>query len=188
MRVIAGKWRGRVLRSPRGDAVRPTADRVKEAMFSILAPHLPGATFIDLCCGAGGLALEALSRGAAGAVLVDTSRASLDTARANLELCRADAATYQLVRADCRRWLRDHASLAEDWIVVADPPYASDLPWAILSAMADLAAGPGFRVGILEHGADDRGLELEKLGESARFDTRRYGQSALTIVRPVQPE
>ena len=62
MRVIAGRWRGRRLATLRGDRVRPTADRVKEALFSILGPELTGAVVLDLCCGTGGLGVEALSR------------------------------------------------------------------------------------------------------------------------------
>jgi len=77
MRVIAGMWKGRRLKSPSGDEVRPTTDRVKEALFNILGPDVRDCLFLDLCCGAGGLGIEALSRGAAGAVFIDLSRKSL---------------------------------------------------------------------------------------------------------------
>lgn len=184
MRVIAGKWRGRVLRSPRGEAVRPTADRVKEALFSMLAPDLPGALFVDLCCGAGGLALEALSRGADQALLIDTSGRSLEVARTNLELCGAEAGTYQLVRADCLRWLDGWIPPGSPWLVVADPPYDSPLPWAILTRLAQLADTPGFRVAVVEHRSAGDSTQLPELPPGLDLSLRRYGQSSLAIVRP----
>ncbi len=98
MRVIAGSWKGRRLKSPASDAVRPTTDRVKEALFNILGPDVTGCLFVDLCCGAGGLGIEALSRGAAGAIFVDQAPRSLNSARANLEICGAD---FERIRTQC---------------------------------------------------------------------------------------
>lgn len=184
MRVVAGKWRGRVLRSPRGLAVRPTTDRVKEAMFSILGPPLAGSVFVDLCCGAGGLAVEALSRGASRVILVDSSRPSLELARANLELCGAAAGSYQLVRADVLVWLGQWEPPAGPWHLVADPPYQSELPWTILEQLTRLSARPGFRLGLVEHGAAGRGGSGPGQALAAGLEIRRYGKSALVVVRP----
>jgi 16S rRNA (guanine966-N2)-methyltransferase len=182
MRVIAGRWRGRVLKSPRTDAVRPTTDRVKEAMFSIVGSRITGAVFVDLCCGAGGLAIEALSRGARRAILVDTSRASLDLARANLELCGAESASFELVRGDCLRWLESWTPPAAPWLLAADPPYRSDLPWAILDKVRTLASAEGFQLAMVEHESTSRPPGDDDL------ESRRYGQSTLTLVRPQQPQ
>ena len=85
MRVVAGKWGGRVLRAPRGLTVRPTGDRVREAVFGILGDRVEGASVLDLFAGTGAMALEALSRGAAGAVLVESSPEALEVAGRNVQ-------------------------------------------------------------------------------------------------------
>ncbi|MFN2371665.1 MAG: RsmD family RNA methyltransferase [Candidatus Krumholzibacteriia bacterium] len=105
MRVIGGRWRGRRLAAPRGQAVRPTTDRVKEAVFNILGDRVAAATVLDLCSGAGGLGLEALSRGAARAVFVDSDRVALAAVRANAEACGAQAGEFTLVHAEAVAWL-----------------------------------------------------------------------------------
>ena len=89
MRVISGSWKGRRLQAPAGDSVRPTTDRVKEAMFSILGSDIRDCQFLDLCCGTGGLGIEALSRGASSVIFVDSSRPTLAMVRENLDLCGA---------------------------------------------------------------------------------------------------
>jgi 16S rRNA (guanine966-N2)-methyltransferase len=116
VRIVAGELRGRRLWSPRGGAVRPTADRVREAIFSILG-SVEGAGVLDLYCGTGALAIEALSRGAEDAVLVDTD---IKTAARNLEaLDLSDRC--RLVRADAIRHLRRDEARYD--LVFCDPPY-----------------------------------------------------------------
>jgi len=105
VRVIAGRWKGRKLRAGTGLAVRPTTDRVKEALFSLLGSEIPGAVVMDLCCGSGGLGIEALSRGAAEVVFVDDATISLDLLRANLAHCGAVGDDYRALKSDVRQWL-----------------------------------------------------------------------------------
>jgi len=154
MRVIAGRWKGRRLKSPVGDEVRPTTDRVKEALFNILGPDIRGCLFLDLCCGAGGLGIEALSRDAAQVVFVDRSRNSLALVRGNLETCGAERGNTRLVCADATDWLPrwQPPSSAGAWILVADPPYRSPVAGAIMRELERLGTDPGFRLGIVEHG------------------------------------
>jgi len=88
MRIIAGQWRGRVLAAPKGDATRPTADRTREALFSMLTSRVgdfEGLAVADLFAGSGALGFEALSRGAASCLFVEQDRAALDALRANAE-------------------------------------------------------------------------------------------------------
>jgi len=139
MRVVAGKWRGRVLQSPKGDKVRPTTDRVKEALFSMIGPRVSGSIFVDLCCGAGGLGIEALSRGCQQAYLVDISARSLAIAQSNLEKCGADKSSYQLIQADSFAWLKNWVLTDSPFIIVSDPPYASDLVTGIFCQLLELA-------------------------------------------------
>ena len=84
MRIIAGKYRGRRLQSPPSLATRPTSDRLREALFNVLAPRIEGARFLDLCAGSGAVGIEALSRGAGHVTLVDQSRKMCQLIGANL--------------------------------------------------------------------------------------------------------
>ena len=184
MRVVSGQWRGRKLISPKGDLVRPTTDRVKEAMFSILGPVVNGTLVLDLCCGAGGLAIEALSRGAERAILVDKHRKSLDLARRNLELCGARKSSYELVKAEAEGyfggWQPSIAGVS--WLLLCDPPYRSSVAAGVLQRLTREDPAPGFVAAIIEHGS---AWPLDSLVAGAwRVDTRQYGESCLTVVRP----
>lgn len=183
MRVIAGRWRGRRLKSPRPGGVRPTTDRVKEALFNILGPRVAGSLVVDLCCGTGGLGIEALSRGADHVLFVDESPGSLVSARANLELCGAEPDEYELVRAEARAWLAGWRPPADGrpWIVLADPPYRTALAGAIMGRLDALAHEPGFAGAVVESGRPpaDGGREL-----AADWERRNYGESVLAVRRP----
>jgi 16S rRNA (guanine966-N2)-methyltransferase len=128
LRVIAGEHRGRKLVAPEGDRVRPTKDMVREAMFSALdARHaIVDATVLDLYAGSGALAIEALSRGAARAVLVERSRAALDAISTNIKTIGLGAET-RVVNADVGRFLGGlQPAEAPFDLVFADPPYDTD--------------------------------------------------------------
>jgi 16S rRNA (guanine966-N2)-methyltransferase len=136
MRVIAGAARGRRLVAPPGDAVRPTADRVREAMFSSLAPLIPGASVLDAFAGSGALGLEARSRGAAHVALVEQDRRALMALRRNVETVGLGSTT--VIPGDVTR-LAATGSLpgAPFDLVLLDPPYA--LPEdALARLLADL--------------------------------------------------
>src|SRR5690349_21201853 len=87
MRVIAGKFKGRNLKSPPSMQVRPTSDRLRETLFNVIAARVPESRFLDLCAGSGAVGIEALSRGAAHATFVDRSRRSCQLTESNLKLC-----------------------------------------------------------------------------------------------------
>jgi 16S rRNA (guanine966-N2)-methyltransferase len=180
MRVIAGRWRGRPLHAPPGLAVRPTADRVREALFSILGDAILGAEVADLCSGSGALGIEALSRGAARVVFVDAVPAALRAVRENLDRLGADASATRCVPADAAAWLARRLASSEPLVVLADPPYASAVAQDLLDV---LAAGPttaAVPVAVLEH-AGEHTLTLPA-GLRWRVDTRRYGRAGLTIL------
>ena len=121
MRVVAGKHRGRRLVAPPGRATRPTSDRVREALFSILGP-LEGEHVLDLYAGSGALGIEALSRGAASVTFVESDRRAAATIRGNLETLGEDA---ELVVRDAVAWLRGPPPTAAFGLVLLDPPYDS---------------------------------------------------------------
>lgn len=121
MRVIAGKAKGIQLNTPKGMLTRPTTDRVKEALFSIIQFELPGARVLDLFGGTGQLGIEALSRGASNAVFVDSRREACQLIRSNLKKTHLeDQAT--VVQSDYMEYLNRSTGLFQ--IVLLDPPYA----------------------------------------------------------------
>src|SRR5215208_7039866 len=120
MRVIAGTYGGRRLQAPSGTDTRPTADRVREALFSILGARVDGARVLDLFAGSGALGLEALSRGAAGVTFVERAPAALRVLRANLAALGADA---EIVPSDALRWLGAASAASRQYdLVFLDPP------------------------------------------------------------------
>ena len=121
MRIVGGAWGGRRLQAPPGDATRPTSDRVREALFSILGERVAGARVLDLFAGSGALGLEALSRGAAAATFVDSAAAPLKALNANLEALGGEA---EVRRPDALRFLGSARSQARVYdLVFLDPPY-----------------------------------------------------------------
>src|SRR5467141_5211372 len=124
LRIIAGEFKGRRLKTPAGRTVRPTGDRVKEAWFSILQQSIPAARVLDLFSGSGALGFEALSRGAVSVDFVETHRVSLTAIKANVEaLAVEDRVTIH--RSDALR-VAERLQPAQYDLAFADPPYASD--------------------------------------------------------------
>ena len=117
MRVVAGEFKGRRLHAPRGARTRPTADRVREALFSMLG-EVSGARVLDLYAGSGALGIEALSRGAGSATFVERDRRALAALRRNLEAVGADA---QVISRDAERFLARPEGTFD--LVFCDPPY-----------------------------------------------------------------
>lgn len=175
MRVIAGAARGRRLASPKGATTRPTADRVKEAWFSSLAPRLPGAHVLDLFAGSGALGLEALSRGAAQVTFVERDRRALDALRANVATVGLPGA--HVVAAEVAAALAGALPGAPFDVVVADPPYATGEVW-LGDVLGRLVEHLGVdAVVVLE--AARRGPAPAWPPELGADEPRRYGDTVL---------
>ena len=170
MRIIAGRWRGRRLRTPAGQLVRPTADRVREAWMSIVHLDLPDSRVVDLYSGSGALGLESLSRGARHVDFVDSHPLSLRVLNENVEaLDAADRVTVH--RDDVSRFVA--ALTAERYdVAFADPPYRAGLA---LRLAEQWLAVPFARLLGVEHESHET---MPPGGE-----TRRYGASAITFYR-----
>jgi 16S rRNA (guanine966-N2)-methyltransferase len=173
MRVVAGQFKGHPLRSPRR-TTRPTLDRVREAVFSILGP-LDGLAVLDLYAGSGALGIEALSRGAGSATFVDSDAAAASAIRENLERTRAEGG--RVLRADVVGFLRNAARQGEQWdLAFCDPPYrlAARLGEP-LSRMLEPVLAPGARV--VCESSHRQPLELDLPLEKER----RYGDTRIAV-------
>jgi 16S rRNA (guanine966-N2)-methyltransferase len=128
VRVIAGQFRGRNLKSPPSMEVRPTSDRLRETLFNILAPRIEESRFLDLCSGSGAIGIEALSRGASFVTFVDRSRKMCGLIEANLDMCGIPEDQTEVIMSEASEFLRKaQARNNEPWdIVFFDPPYAID--------------------------------------------------------------
>src|SRR5690606_22922031 len=142
VRVIGGRWRGTRLPVPAVEGLRPTPDRVRETLFNWLAPVIPGARVLDLFAGSGALGLEALSRGAAAATLVERDPGAVAGLRALVQRLQGGEAVG-VVQADAIQWLRGSASAAFD-IAFVDPPFASGLLQPALDGVLPLVAPDGW--------------------------------------------
>ena len=177
MRIIAGEWRGRPLAAPKGDATRPTADRTREALFSMLASRLGSFADLavaDLFAGSGALGLEALSRGAGSCLFVEQDRAALDALRANILTLRAANAE---VRAGSVLALGP-ARVPLD-LIMMDPPYGTGAGAVALDKLGRLGwAGPGTWISI--ETARDETVDVAGFAVDA---TRVHGKARVTLLR-----
>lgn len=174
MRVITGSARGRRLATREGEAVRPTPERVKEALFSILQFQIEGRRVLDLFAGSGQLGIEALSRGAKEAVFVDSSRESLDIVRQNIETC-GFTQNAELENMDFAAYLMRSGKPFD--LAFLDPPYRTGL----LQQALPLTAGRMNEGGtiIAENPSDEE--MPEEAGNFHRVRSYRYGKIVLTI-------
>jgi 16S rRNA (guanine966-N2)-methyltransferase len=177
MRVVAGTLGGRRFDAPPGNDTRPTSDRVREALFSALG-NVGGTRVLDLFAGSGALAIEALSRGAAHAVINDNNARATAVIRANLDALGLGRDVADVRRREALRVLRDASEAGESYdLVFLDPPYrlatglGPDLADSLLPVLA-----PAARV----IGESDRRTPLDLPGLSTTFE-RRYGDTLLRI-------
>ena len=172
MRIIAGRWRGRIIDAPPGRKTRPTSDRVREAWMSAMQTEIAGSNALDLFAGSGALGLELLSRGAEHVTFVERANPALRILKANAGKLHVADREYTLVRADAVEYAAALPALAFD-LAVADPPYHEGLAAELLQKFA---ATPFARWFWVEHAA------TETLPDLPNLDTRRYGDTALTSI------
>lgn len=177
MRIIAGQWRGRRLQGPGGHSTRPTTDRTRETLFSMLVSRVgsfEGLRVADLYAGSGALGLEALSRGAAHATFVEHDRSALAAIRANLLALKAEA------RAEVRPMSAAMLPPAQPFdVVFADPPYAAGSGTSVVEAVraADWLADGGWLA------IETEAKEAVQAGDWKIETERRVGRARLTLIR-----
>ncbi|QKS00769.1 16S rRNA (guanine(966)-N(2))-methyltransferase RsmD [Sphingomonas sp. CL5.1] len=178
MRIIAGQWRGRPLVAPKGDTTRPTADRTREALFSMLASRVgsfEGLAVADLFAGSGALGLEALSRGAGHCLFVEQDKAALDALRANIAKLGATGAEVRATSV---------LSLAQTQqpfdLILMDPPYGTGAGNVALDRLARLGwVGAGTWISI----ETAHNEPVDVAGFTIEAD-RKHGRARLTLLRP----
>lgn len=188
MRITGGEFGGRNLKVPHTDAIRPTQDRVREALFNILAPEIADCDFLDLFSGSGAVGLEALSRGAKSATFVEANRRHLAVLNDNLSVLVSHSASRrlatQVVAADCYRWISAYSGPGFS-IGFADPPYALGEEKGYAAVLATLAERGVIRPNglfVAEMTA------VQKAEETPGWDLlrdRTYGKTRLCIWRRI---
>jgi 16S rRNA (guanine966-N2)-methyltransferase len=176
LRVIAGKAKGRKLKTVPGDTTRPIMDKVKEALFSIIGPSIYGTAFLDLFAGTGSVGIEALSRGAAHVTFVDMERLAIQTIYENLKSTRLEAGGV-VKRANALDFLAQTPQRPYDYIYVAPPQYQS--LWSETLKRLDQHAGwRAFEPQIIVQIDPKEYQELE-LKYLEKVDERKYGNTLL---------
>lgn len=182
MRIVAGSVRGRTLAAPKSDKViRPTADRVRETLFNILGQRCDGLHVLDLFAGTGALALEALSRGAESATLVDRHREALSLCKENVKALgfEKQAEVLGLDAWAALDVLQNAGRLFQ--LIFVDPPYALRAGATALTKLESQKVADDNAVAVVEHAAQE---ELgARVGSWARIDERRFGDTRISIFR-----
>ena len=163
MRVISGKSRGCKLKAPEGLSTRPTTDRIKESLFNILAPDIYDCRFLDIFSGSGAIAIEALSRGAKEAVLIDSSDKAMAVIRENLIHTKLSD-NAETMKSDVFSALKTLGSKGRRFdIIFMDPPYAAGLYEKTLETIVrcNILADDGYIVA--EQSSDDEAVDIEGL-------------------------
>ncbi|MEW6593779.1 MAG: 16S rRNA (guanine(966)-N(2))-methyltransferase RsmD [Thermodesulfobacteriota bacterium] len=186
MRIIGGSAKGRRLLTPGrhfGQAVRPTSDRAREALFNIIQGEVAGRAVLELFAGTGALGLEALSRGAAGALFVEGNRAVAELIRRNIDLCGCGSQARVVVRdlAHGVAFLRDLAPVTGFGLVLLDPPYASGLAEKVLTEVAGLDIVKDDGLVVAEVGR--RETLPGQVGPLRCLERRRYGEAVFWFYR-----
>jgi 16S rRNA (guanine(966)-N(2))-methyltransferase RsmD len=186
MRIIAGTFRSRQLKSLKGLALRPTSDRLRESLFNVLAERIPGCHFLDVFAGTGAVGIEALSRGAAEAVFIENHLPAATLIQKNLDSLSIRGGT-RILKLDAlhglQRLAAEHSSASPSFdIVFLDPPYAAADEYR--RVLTFLGAAPFLAPGALVIGEHRRTFELpEALGHLERVRVLRQGDASLSFFR-----
>lgn len=179
MRVIAGLYRGRNLKSPPSLEVRPTSDRLRETLFNVLAPRIGGVRFLDLCAGSGAVGIEALSRGASFVTFVDRSRKMCALVETNLDMCRVPENQTEVVLNDAGDFLRRTPQQPWD-VAFFDPPYASDY-LAALTLFGEARRGILSTDAVLIAEHHHKTALPDEVGQLRRWRMLKQGDSVLSF-------
>ena len=181
MKIFSGTARGRFVNVPKGADLRPTTDKTRLALFNAIGQLVPDSRFLDLCCGSGSVGLEALSRGAAKVVFVDSQRLCVESVKASAAAFGFESARVEAWCADLQRGMIQLAGRRQRFdLVYVDPPYDAALGKPALQGLVKhelLERNPATRV-MLEHAGDGESPEVEGLQLYRRYD---HGAASVSI-------
>lgn len=189
MRIIAGEFRGRRLQTPKGRNIRPTSDRVREAIFNVVAARTMGAKVLDLFAGTGALGLEALSRGASRAVFVDQDLEAARLIEENIRLLGVADRTVVMHRAilPSLTILAAHSTKAPGFdLIFLDPPYGLNLVQDVLQRLTDLRLVTSTALAVAEHHRKDA-IPVQ-CGRWQKTKERRYGDTLISYFSCEDPD
>ena len=188
MRIITGRARGIKLETLEGDATRPTSERAKEAIFSRLQFEIEGRRVLDLFAGSGQMGLEAVSRGASHAVLVDQSKDAIAVIRKNAERTRL-AGDCTVVCSDFAEFLRQRKGKEPFDLIFIDPPYAMTACRAAVEAILEARLLKPYGILVLESAeADPLGVNTPLAARFEVLKSARYGKAFVNILTPLHKE
>ncbi|TMV52352.1 16S rRNA (guanine(966)-N(2))-methyltransferase RsmD [Paenibacillus mesophilus] len=181
MRVISGSAKGRPLKAVPGMGTRPTTDKVKEAIFSMIGPYFAGGSVLDLFAGTGGLGIEALSRGMDKAVFVDADIKSIDVVRSNLKAAKLEDQA-EVYRNDALRALKALGKREARFdLVFLDPPYKMTAIPELIGSMLEMDMLANAATIVVEH--DSANQFGDRIGDAVRVKHAEYGETAVSIYR-----
>lgn len=184
MRIISGKYKGHHLVSFKGDHLRPTTDRVKEALFNKIQFELEDSLVLDLFSGTGNLGLEAISRGAKNVVFVDENPKSIEILKKNIEKLRIEKSCYEIINLDVFRFLKKSSDRKFGFIFI-DPPFTQKMAHDVMEALDKTTIfGPETFISIESQKKERMETEYAHL---IRFDFRDYGDKVLSFFRSKEP-
>jgi len=181
MRVIAGEFKGRKLTCLAGKKIRPTSDRIREALFSILLQKIDNALVLDLFAGTGALGIEALSRGAAKSIFVDISKQAIQIINKNIELLKLEKRTKVI---ECDASTVFSSNILEDFkfdLIFVDPPYNKGFLQSTLMNIDLLKIMGDDSIIIVEH--SKHANNLQKMPELDFFDKKTYGNTSISFFK-----
>lgn len=179
MRVIAGERKGHHLKAVPGTNTRPTTDKIKESLFSIIGPFFDGGKVLDLFAGSGGLGIEALSRGASECVFIDQAQPAIKTVHLNVAACHLENQAH-IFRNEAKRALKVLAK--NEWafdLVFLDPPYKRQQLEQLMASLSELELVNDAALAICEHDAD--AVLPDEVAGFKKIREERYGITVLSI-------
>ena len=181
MRVIAGEFRGRKLTSLKGRKIRPTSDRIREALFSILSQKIDNALVLDLFAGTGAFGIEAISRGAAKSFFIDKSKEAIQVINKNIELLNIKERT-EVILHDAGNLLSSKTLLRQKFdVIFMDPPYNKGFISKTFKNVDLLKVMKDDSIIIAEHSIREN--DLEKVADFDLYDKRTYGETLISFFR-----
>lgn len=178
MRIISGRFKGRVLSSFQADHIRPTTDRVKETLFNKWMTHVEGARVLDLFSGTGNLGLESLSRGCSHVDFVEMNNKSIQILKKNIELLKLEPGEFSIYKQDVLQYLKKYQGEAYD-LILADPPFTEKMAHDVMQAM-DMSQcfNENTLIAIESHKKERMDEEYANL---YRYDFKDYGDKVLSF-------